>query len=41
MNYITILSLVKAEICTKVNFNMKCHEFAEYVSKKRKYIESC
>lgn len=34
------VGLVKAEICTKVNFNMKCHEFAEYVSKKENILKA-
>ena len=34
------VNLVKAEICTIVNYSMSCSEFSEYVSKNRSY-QSC
>jgi hypothetical protein len=34
------VGLVKAEICTKVNFNMKCHEFSEFVAKNKSLLNA-
>jgi len=34
------VGLVKAEICTKVNFNVKCHEFSEFVSKNKSFLNA-
>lgn len=35
------VSLVKAELCVKINFNFNCNEFHEYVHRTPKLIKLC